>query len=48
MEYANERRLKEMKNLLYKVGRGVIYVLVIISLVAPWVIAAPIFNLLGI
>lgn len=36
-----------MKDLLSKAGRGAIYVLVIAALVAPWVIAEPIFNLLG-
>ena len=37
-----------MKDLLCKVGRGVIYAFVIVSLVAPWLIAAPIFKMLGI
>lgn len=37
-----------MKDLFSKLGRGAIYVLVIAALVAPWVIAEPIFNLLGI
>lgn len=37
-----------MKGLFSKAGRAAIYVLVIAALVAPWLIAWPIFNLLGI
>lgn len=37
-----------MKDLFSKAGRIAIYVVIILSLVAPWLIAEPIFNLLGI
>lgn len=37
-----------MKGLFSKAGRGAIYVLIIAALVAPWLIAEPIFNLFGI
>lgn len=37
-----------MRGLFSKLGRGAIYVLVIAALVAPWLIAAPFFKLLGI
>lgn len=37
-----------MKDLFSKAGRVVIYIAIILSLVAPWLIAAPFFKLFGI
>lgn len=37
-----------MKAVMRKVGRVAIYTIIIVALVAPWAIAVPIFNLLGI
>lgn len=37
-----------MRKLFCKLGRGIIYFTVVVILVAPWLIAAAFFKLLGI
>lgn len=37
-----------MRELFCKLGRGIIYFVVVVILLAPWLIAAAFFNLLGI
>lgn len=37
-----------MRDLFCKLGRGILYFAVVVILLAPWLIAAPFFKLLGI
>lgn len=37
-----------MRELFCKLGRGILYFAVVVILLAPWLIAEPIFKLLGI